>query len=295
MKIINRKLTNTPGAIYVGRGTPLGSPHSVRDDFPIEEVMRLYEVELINNIKERKPSVMMALRSLNENSVLSCSCKPKPCHADIITKVWKSHQKEIQPPRSMTYAGIGARLTPAEDQGRMKRLAARLSDLGFTLYSGRADGADQSFEAGAKARAEIFVPWKGFNEHNNRHHLKGTTPSHDAHKISESIAPHLESCSRGVQNLMARNVHQILGKDLMSPVDFVICWTKDGATRASQVNRGTGGTGHAINLADKNNIPVFNLKNKDEELRLAAHIKSNPMYASRRASVSEGEPERSGP
>ena len=54
---------------------------------------------------------------------------------------------------------------------------------------------------------------------------------------------------------MARNTYQVLGLDLMSPVDFVICWTPLG--------RDDGGTGQAIRIANAHNIPVYNTRNKD--------------------------------
>jgi hypothetical protein len=47
----------------------------------------------------------------------------------------------------------------------------------------------------------------------------------------------------------------ILGKNLDEPVKFVVCWTPGGKV--------VGGTGVAIQIAHKNNIPVINLF-KDE-------------------------------
>ena len=53
---------------------------------------------------------------------------------------------------------------------------------------------------------------------------------------------------------MNRNAMQILGRWGDNPVDFVVCWTKDG--------KASGGTGHALRIAEYYNIPVFNLKNE---------------------------------
>jgi hypothetical protein len=50
---------------------------------------------------------------------------------------------------------------------------------------------------------------------------------------------------------MARNCQQVLGQNLNLPVDFVVCWTKDGGK--------TGGTGQALRIADDLNIPIYNL------------------------------------
>ena len=55
----------------------------------------------------------------------------------------------------------------------------------------------------------------------------------------------------------SRNCHQILGYDLQSPVDAVICWTPDGAV--------VGGTATALKLSMKAGIPVFNLGVPDKE------------------------------
>jgi hypothetical protein len=43
----------------------------------------------------------------------------------------------------------------------------------------------------------------------------------------------------------------ILGRDLKTPVEFVVCWLHPEATR--------GGTLLGVNLAKKNGIPVYNL------------------------------------
>ncbi len=62
-----------------------------------------------------------------------------------------------------------------------------------------------------------------------------------------------------VPEFMARNSHQVLGADLKSPVDFVICWTPDGCETERQRVWETGGTGQAIALADRWGVPVVNL------------------------------------
>jgi hypothetical protein len=61
------------------------------------------------------------------------------------------------------------------------------------------------------------------------------------------------------KSLMARNSHQVLGADLRSPVDFVVCWTPDSCESETTRAPITGGTGQAIALADRWGIPVVNL------------------------------------
>ena len=131
----------------------------------------------------------------------------------------------------------------------MTRIAARLESLGWTLRSGGAGGADASFEAGCSEPAlkEIYLPWKGFNG------LEGPVVDDDAalREVSMKFHPAWERLTRGGRALMTRNVAQILGPKLDSPVEMVICWTPDG--------QGGGGTGQAIRIARSRNIPVFDL------------------------------------
>ena len=53
------------------------------------------------------------------------------------------------------------------------------------------------------------------------------------------------------QRKSARNAMELLGDNLNTPADVVVCWTKDG--------KATGITGQAVGLANAHNIPVINL------------------------------------
>lgn len=68
---------------------------------------------------------------------------------------------------------------------------------------------------------------------------------------------HWNNCDEWSRGMHSRNCHQILGWDLQSPVDAVICWTPNGNIQ--------GGTATAIKLAMKYDIPVFNLGVSDKE------------------------------
>lgn len=175
--------------------------------------------------------------------------------------------------RTMYYAGIGSRNIPKGIPLLMMKLAGRLEDLGFTLRSGGADGSDSAFEVGV-TRKEIYLPWKGFNNNDSKYHK----PTKDAYELSLQYHPAWHSLKDSVKSLMARNAHQVLGYDLKTPSDFVVCWTPDGAETAGQRSSKTGGTGQAIEIAYFNKIPVFNLHNSDAMERLKLHIESHPRY-----------------
>lgn len=66
------------------------------------------------------------------------------------------------------------------------------------------------------------------------------------------LAPsHYQRCNSYALQQHGRNICQILGDDLNSPVDAVLTWTPNG--------RLVGGTRTALLLAQKHNIPIFNL------------------------------------
>lgn len=160
------------------------------------------------------------------------------------------------------YAGIGSRETPTEVLTRMTKAATWLASKGYTLRSGAAAGADSAFEAGAGDTKEIYIPWRGFNG--------SSSPLWRIPEAAFTIAadhhPAWTRCSDAVRKLHARNVCQILGQSLDTPVDFVLAWTKDGGA--------TGGTGQAIRIAQALDIPVFNLFHDSCVTDLIAHMKS---------------------
>lgn len=151
----------------------------------------------------------------------------------------------------MFYAGIGSRKTPAKVCSFFSRLSVRLSEIGFIVRSGGADGADIAFTKLVAPNCEIYLP--GLVEDN-------------AMVMASQFHPAWDRCSYYVKRLHARNCYQILGDDLKTPSMFVACWTPDGAEK--ETTRDTGGTGQAIRLAVANNIPVFNFRNEKAMERL---------------------------
>lgn len=146
------------------------------------------------------------------------------------------------------YAGIGSRETPKSIMNLMKQMARHLALNGYILRSGGAQGADTAFEVGCdsvKGKKEIYLPWRNFQGSDSQLIL------HDerAYKIAEEFHPYWSNLSQGARKLQARNSHQVLGEDLATPSDFVVCYTPKG--------QGKGGTGQAIRIAKAYNVPVF--------------------------------------
>ena len=160
-----------------------------------------------------------------------------------------------------------------EDIKLCYNVCMRLAQLGITFTSGLCeigmDGIAQKAYSKAvdlglakESQFEVYVADQ-YNIRRStlpRRHL-ATVRNKDliseTERIASEVHPAWDRCNEWARGMHSRNCHQILGYDLQSPVDAVICWTPDGAV--------VGGTATAIRIAMKYNIPVFNLGVPDKE------------------------------
>ncbi len=170
------------------------------------------------------------------------------------------------------YAGIGSRETPAEVLALMELLARALAQRDWTLRSGMSPGADQAFYRGAVrgvGKIELFLPWPGFEADVL---IRGVGPepliqeqaSPAAHEMAASFHPDWEKVSAVERDLLARDIHEVLGRDLAAPVALVLCWTPDGDLDGNGPR--AGGTGQTLRVANAHAVPVLNLARPDHAL-----------------------------
>ena len=154
---------------------------------------------------------------------------------------------------TLTYAGIGARATPAAILADMTVMAGWLARTGWHLSSGGADGADSAFAKGAPAEQRtVWLPWRGYNGHRGPDcQVLSSAALSRCMEIAAPLHPAWDRCSPAVRKLHARNAVVLLGETLDRPVDACVAWTAEG--------RLSGGTGMAIRVAEAHGIPVFNL------------------------------------
>jgi hypothetical protein len=146
----------------------------------------------------------------------------------------------------------------------MTRIAKALQKRGYILRSGGADGADEAFEVGAGDQKEIYLPWRGFNGSDSPRHVvtaAAIAKSLEYHPAGQYLKP-------PVQKIMGRNAYQVLGEDLNSPSEFVVCWTPFGIENIQKA----GGTGQALRIALDYGIPIFNLREADALEQLKGFI-----------------------
>jgi hypothetical protein len=161
------------------------------------------------------------------------------------------------------YAGIGSRRTPPDVLALMEALAEQLAGQGWTLRTGLSPGADQAFYRGAHrggGEVELYLPWAGFEagarlEVGDERVLP--EPSEAACELGARFHPRWDALTQDARRLLARDAHEVLGADLLSPAQLVACWTADAGLDGSGLY--AEGTGQALRIAHHHGVPVFNL------------------------------------
>ena len=160
-----------------------------------------------------------------------------------------------------------------EDIKLCYNVCMRLAQLGITFTSGLCeigmDGIAQKAYSKAvdlglakESQFEVYVADQ-YNIRRStlpRRHLaivRNKDLISETERIASEVHPAWDRCNEWARGMHSRNCHQILGYDLQSPVDAVICWTPDGKIQ--------GGTATAIRISMKYDIPVFNLGVSDKK------------------------------
>lgn len=177
------------------------------------------------------------------------------------------------------YAGIGNREIPDEYAEIIKKIAEYLRKKGYILRSGGAKGSDSFFESQAGDRKEIIIPNNWFNGRSESENVFVFDEQNDFYweyfGIAQECHPVFCHLKPYVRRLMVRNIAQIIGFSDKRFVDFVVCYTRDGAETTKECTENTGGTAVGIKCACLFEIPVFNIKNAESVERLREFLKKN--------------------
>lgn len=169
-----------------------------------------------------------------------------------------------------TYAGIGSRSITDKESKTIEKIASKLSK-NFVLFSGNAQGSDQSFQSGSNGNCVLFLPWAGFEEQ-NFDFLKvldvfdlGKSP--EGMESVRKYHPN-KNLTYGQKLMMSRNYHQIIGYKKYPKVSFVVyCANED------EKGNIEGGTGQAIRIARAHNIPTINIRISGWQKKLTEILK----------------------
>lgn len=161
------------------------------------------------------------------------------------------------------YTGVGSRQTPARHLTTMIAIGQSMARRGWLLRSGAAAGADSAYEAGALragGQTEIWLPWAGFAGHLSGIAADDSGLYGKAMQIAQQHHPAWHRLTRGARALMARNVFQVLGRDLRTPSTFLVCYAPSPKyNHDGDVVDVAGGTGLAVRIAASYSVPVCHL------------------------------------
>lgn len=140
----------------------------------------------------------------------------------------------------LVYAGIGSKSVDSGTFQVFKEMAEEAASAGYILRTGSALGVDTAFLIGCRemlGHEEVF---------------KRKDCTHEALEYAQKLLGEecWEVCDEFTRNVHGRNCMIILGKDLQTPVKFVLCWTPNAEL--------TEGTRTAVLTAQAEKIPVYN-------------------------------------
>ena len=182
--------------------------------------------------------------------------------------------------KNMTYAGIGSRETSIDIQKEMYKIAKELESIGYVGQSGGAIGADKAFEGanqpwekedGTVAGTKEFTKsksnvtkWAKYSDGKNIASkfvvFKSSDSNDKVRNIAKEIHPKKQELSeKDGLDLHARNTFQVFGKNLDTPVDFVLFYAQE----QKDSIRPKGGTGQAVEMARLKGIPTINMSDKN--------------------------------
>lgn len=188
----------------------------------------------------------------------------------------------------MFYTGVGSRDITQEEYQLLKQIGTRMSELGYTLRSGAADGSDQAFQHGAcydpkrEIKTEIWIPWKTFQID-----LQNATPFVNYHVpslydfniarkfyLETGIIPWFDSMKgsgevggwSGPKKLHGRNYYQVKGKGDLSKV-CIYCAPENSKGEVD------GGTRSAVMVSRHFNVPTFNIRIPEQKEILLKRLK----------------------
>lgn len=158
-----------------------------------------------------------------------------------------------------------------QDLYRMEHVAKLLNALHVTGLSGGAKNSDSVWARLVPTTVQI-LPYDGFNNLRQSDNFKivalenaPTEWREEAEEIARTHHPYGDTLRGFALQAHTRNVFQVLGLDLKSPVDMTIYVANE--TDAGKVS---GGTATAVEISRSKGIPTFNLRKDSEYKALVA-------------------------
>lgn len=176
-------------------------------------------------------------------------------------KQWPKKEDKVEKPYIPVTIYVD-REFPPEVKNSLYNIASKLIAKGITI---RVNGDDKDFLGKVQALTDIhvetYIPWKNFNEIDSKHYFNTLTSKDIANK-------HFQAWDRipdAVKAMLARNVRMIFGDKNNSITLCLITWSKDGASRVSEITKDTGKSSFIIKVASSYGFPVVNIAKQTAE------------------------------
>lgn len=148
-----------------------------------------------------------------------------------------------------TFAACGEWELPEDVMAELTAIAEELLQEKYIMRLDGNPGACEAFLNACEYEEdmELYIPWENFNDHETGHH-KVT-----AGALEQAFLHHPDWTQVGDEDArleIGRYSYLILGKDLKSPCDFLICYSDQGKAESDDIAQ-------VIRIADSNLIPVF--------------------------------------
>jgi len=151
---------------------------------------------------------------------------------------------------------------PPEVKTSLYNIASKLINKKITI---RVNGDDKEFAdrltALSDSHVEVYIPWKGFNNMESKHSWNTLTSKH----LAQLHFPGWDKIPDSVKALMARNVRMVFGDKNNSIAMCIITWSKDGASKATEVTKDTGRSSFIIKMASSYGFPIVNVAKQTAE------------------------------
>jgi len=185
----------------------------------------------------------------------------KPSTSNNKSQFFKKKEDKVEEPYIPVAIYVDRDFTP-EAKNSLYHIASKLIAKGITI---RINGDDKEFYEKVKAltdkNLEVYIPWKNFNEIDSKHYFNGLTSKH----LANVHFPAWDKIPDPVKSMLARNIRLIFGDKNNSIVLCLITWSKDGASRASEVTKETGKSSFIIKVASTYGFPVVNIAKQSAE------------------------------
>lgn len=158
-----------------------------------------------------------------------------------------------QKSQRLKVAGIGNRNIPKEASSKLFDLGRLIAERNYLGLSGNSNGSDEFFAKGVNSvnpsLMNLYLPWNSFNKNfilpENKVRLLSKEDKAKCIAIASEHHPNWSACSFGAKSCLARNVA------IVTDANVVFCY--------SDPNSKSGGTKHAVRIANAYQIPVYNL------------------------------------